>query len=55
MARKPAFGGVDMKTIFITTAKQKLGAKELFSQPLAGGLLSVKGDVPGHPVYSFAG
>ena len=51
----PAFGGVDMKTIFITTAKQKLGAKELFSQPLAGGLLSVKVDVPGHPVYSFAG
>jgi sugar lactone lactonase YvrE len=51
----PAFGGADMKTIFITTAKQKLSEKELSSQNLAGGLLSLKVDVPGHPVYPFSG
>ncbi|MCH8237593.1 MAG: SMP-30/gluconolactonase/LRE family protein, partial [Proteobacteria bacterium] len=43
----PAFGGPDMKTIFITSASQKLGADELASQPLAGGLLSVAVDVRG--------
>ena len=51
----PAFGGMDMKTIFITTAAQNLDAMELSSQPLAGGLLSVKVDVPGHQVYPFSG
>ena len=51
----PAFGGADMKTIFITTASQKLSAEELKAQSLAGGLLSVKVDVPGHPVYPFGG
>jgi sugar lactone lactonase YvrE len=51
----PAFGGADMKTIFITTAKQKLGTKELSSQNLAGGLLSFKVEVPGHPVHPFGG
>ena len=51
----PAFGGIDMKTIFITTANQKLSSEELSSQPLAGGLLSVRVDIPGHPVYPFSG
>ena len=51
----PAFGGIDMKTIFITTARQKLSAKELASQNFAGGLLSIKVDIPGHPVHRFGG
>lgn len=51
----PAFGGPDMKTIFITSASQKLGADELASQPLAGGLLSVAVDVRGHDVHPFGG
>ena len=51
----PAFGGQDMKTIFLTTATQRLSADELASQPLAGGLLAVSVDVAGHPVYPFGG
>ena len=51
----PAFGGPDMKTIFITSASQKLSAGELESQPLAGGLLAVPSDVRGHEVYPFGG
>lgn len=49
----PAFGGPDMKTIFITSASQKLSEDELAAQPLAGALLAVQVDVPGHPVYTF--
>lgn len=51
----PAFGGPDMKTLFITTARQKLDDVALASQPLAGGLLAVSVDIPGHPVYPFGG
>ncbi len=51
----PAFGGKDMKTLFISTARQRLNEDELASQPLAGGLLAVSVDVPGHPVYPFGG
>jgi len=51
----PAFGGADMKTLFITTASQRLSKEELESQPLAGGLLAVQVEVPGHPVYAFGG
>ena len=51
----PAFGGQDMKTIFITTAYQNIEADDLSSQNLAGGLLSVQTDIPGHPVYPFGG
>ena len=51
----PAFGGPDMKTLFITSARQKLDAGDLASQPFAGGLLAVSVDVQGHRVYAFGG
>ena len=51
----PAFGGPDMKTIFITSASQKLGEDDLASQPLAGGLLGISVDVRGHGVHPFGG
>ncbi|MBT3305847.1 MAG: SMP-30/gluconolactonase/LRE family protein [Alphaproteobacteria bacterium] len=51
----PAFGGADMKTLFVTTAAQKLDENDLQSQPLAGGLLAVPVGVQGHPVYPFGG
>jgi sugar lactone lactonase YvrE len=44
-----------MKTIFITTARQKLNADTLVSQDFAGGLLSLQVDVPGLPVHPFGG
>ncbi|MDA1090529.1 MAG: SMP-30/gluconolactonase/LRE family protein [Proteobacteria bacterium] len=49
----PAFGGADMKTLFITTAAQNLSEGELKAEPLAGGLLALNVDVPGHPVHCF--
>ena len=51
----PAFGGPDMKTIFVTSASQNLSGGERESQPLAGGLLAVPCDVRGHEVYPFGG
>lgn len=44
---KPAFGGRDMKTCFVTTARQGLSLEQLAAQPLAGGLFAFDVDVPG--------
>ena len=45
----PAFGGVDGRTLFITTAREKRPADELERQPLAGAVLQIRVDVPGLP------
>ncbi|NQV82903.1 MAG: SMP-30/gluconolactonase/LRE family protein [Rhodospirillales bacterium] len=51
----PAFGGQNMKTMFVTSASQKMGDSDLLAQPLAGGLLAIPVGVQGHPVYPFGG
>jgi sugar lactone lactonase YvrE len=49
-ATMPCFGGVDLKTIYITTAREKRPAAELADQPWAGCVLALEVDVPGLPV-----
>ena len=49
----PTFGGTDYKTLFITTASQRLTENELAEQPLAGGLFSLKVTVAGLPEPMF--
>ncbi|MEO6928538.1 MAG: SMP-30/gluconolactonase/LRE family protein [Casimicrobiaceae bacterium] len=49
-----AFGGADLRTLFITTARQKLSADELRAQPDAGALFSTRLDVGGLPEPRFA-
>lgn len=51
----PAFGGNDLRTLFITSARQKLDNEALLSEPFAGGLLAVNVDFQGHQVYPFGG
>lgn len=51
----PAFGGPEMKTIFVTSAAQNLDAAALKAQPDAGALFAVEVDIPGHAVHAFAG
>lgn len=51
----PAFAGADMKTLVITSAAQNLSEEEREAQPLAGALLAVAVDIPGHQVYPFGG
>jgi sugar lactone lactonase YvrE len=46
-------GGLDLRTLYITTARQKLSPADLDSQPLAGGLFAVRVDVGGLPEPRF--
>lgn len=45
----PAFGGPDLRTLYITTAREKRPAEELAAQPWAGCVLKLRVDVPGLP------
>jgi sugar lactone lactonase YvrE len=46
----PAFGGADLRTLYVTTARQGRPADELAAQPLAGCVLQLRVEVPGLPV-----
>jgi sugar lactone lactonase YvrE len=48
-----ALGGADLRTLYITTARQKLTPADLDSQPLAGALFAVKVEVGGLPEPRF--
>jgi sugar lactone lactonase YvrE len=50
-----AFGGPDLKTLFISSACTGLDAAQLAAEPLAGGLFCVDTDSPGLPAPLFAG
>ena len=50
----PCFGGADLKTLYITTARENRPADELAAQPLAGCVLSMRVEVPGLPANLFA-
>ncbi|MES2993030.1 MAG: SMP-30/gluconolactonase/LRE family protein [Pseudomonadota bacterium] len=45
----PCFGGPDLKTLYITTARENRPAAELIEQPYAGCVLALEVDVPGLP------
>jgi len=49
----PCFGGVDLRTLYVTTARENRPADELARQPLAGCVLSMRVDVPGLPANLF--
>jgi xylono-1,5-lactonase len=46
---KPAFGGEDLRTLYITTAWKGLSPAQRAEQPLAGGLFAARVDTPGLP------
>ena len=50
----PAFGGPDLRTLFITTARQGRPAEEVAEQPWAGCVLQLRVEVPGLPVPAVA-
>lgn len=43
------FGGPDLKTMYVTTARFRLPAEKLASEPFSGGLLAMDSDVAGLP------
>jgi sugar lactone lactonase YvrE len=52
-ATMPCFGGPDLKTLYITTSREKRPVAELALQPWAGGVLALDVDVPGLPASLF--
>jgi D-xylonolactonase len=50
---KLAFGGADLKTAYVTTARTGLDAGELAAQPLAGALFAFEAPVAGLAMPSF--
>lgn len=43
----PAFGGDDLRTIFVTSARQNLSAEALAKQPMAGDIFAFRIAIPG--------
>jgi sugar lactone lactonase YvrE len=50
-----AFGGSDLRDLYITSAWEELSAEERALQPLAGDLFRVRLPVPGREESRFAG
>ena len=50
-----AFGGPDLTTLYVTTAREGLSDAALQAQPLAGSVLAFETGVKGLPLPSFAG
>jgi sugar lactone lactonase YvrE len=50
----PAFGGADMKTLFVTTARNNRSADELKAHPLSGCVLAFHVDVAGQADHAYS-
>jgi D-xylonolactonase len=48
---KLSFGGDDLRTVFVTTARKGLSPEDLATQPLAGGLFTFRAETPGLPQH----
>lgn len=50
---KLAFGGPDLRTVYVTTARKGLAAAQLAQQPQAGALFAFRSEVPGLAQNTF--
>jgi sugar lactone lactonase YvrE len=50
-----AFGGADLRTLYVTSARQMRDADELRRLPQSGGIFALAVDIPGLPEPQFAG
>ncbi len=50
-----ALGGPDLRTLYVTSARDRLSPEQLAAAPLSGHLFTVAVDVPGLPEPTFAG
>jgi sugar lactone lactonase YvrE len=51
----PGFGGADLRTLYVTTARHRLTEDQLAAEPNAGALLQLNVGVAGLAPYRFAG
>ena len=49
------FGGPDLKTLYVTSARETMSPEQLAAAPLSGSLFAIDCDVRGLPSNSFAG
>lgn len=49
-ATMPCFGGDDLRTLYVTTSREKRPGEELQQFPLSGHVIATRVDVPGRPV-----
>jgi sugar lactone lactonase YvrE len=49
------FGGADLRTLYVTTSRQRLSDEALAREPLAGALLAIDAGVQGLPEPAYAG
>jgi sugar lactone lactonase YvrE len=50
-----AFGAPDLRTLYVTSARDGASAEELAAFALSGGVFAVEVDVPGLPEPEFGG
>jgi sugar lactone lactonase YvrE/DNA-binding IclR family transcriptional regulator len=50
-----AFGGPDLRTLFVTSARVRLSAEQLREAPLSGSVFAIEAGVAGLPEPAFAG
>lgn len=50
-----AFGGEDLRTLYVTTSTSRMDSAQLEAEPLAGAVLAIRVDVPGVAEPAFAG
>ena len=48
------FGGDDLRTLYVSTARERMDDAALAAHPRAGCLFAVRADAPGHPAHRFA-
>ena len=51
----PCFGGDDLRTLYVTSAREKRPPEEIESMPLSGHVIATRVDVPGLPVNFVRG
>ena len=51
----PAFGGPLLRTLYVTSARQRLSEQQLAAEPLAGAVLALEPGIAGLPGNRFAG
>ena len=49
----PCFGGDDLRTLFVTSARRGRPAAELEERPASGWVIRMRVDTPGQPVAFF--
>ncbi|MEX2517794.1 MAG: SMP-30/gluconolactonase/LRE family protein [Paracoccaceae bacterium] len=51
----PCFGGADMRTLYLTSHRQRMTEAALAAKPMSGSVFEMRVETPGAPVHRFQG